>query len=272
MRRTPSSGILVSAACLLFASVGHATPQVTTVKGEGKASIKVQNPDLCAVTITIEATLENMACNKPLPHTVEVAPGATVEVCAFSRSDSGKAWKYDYKWKSQIGSAKAQHDENAVYRFPYPAGVTYPVMQGHLGTFSHTGQYSYALDWKMPIGSKVCAARAGRVVKTKADSDQGGPAEEFRKLANSVSILHADGTIGEYVHLKKDGILVKVGDEVQAGDAVALSGNTGYSSAPHLHFHVFIPVDGTQFQTIPVKFRAAAGAILPRQGKSYEAL
>ncbi|MGB8169537.1 MAG: M23 family metallopeptidase [Chthoniobacteraceae bacterium] len=44
--------------------------------------------------------------------------------------------------------------------------------------------------------------------------------------------------MGEYLHLQKNGVLVKVGDEVQAGDLVARSGNTGCSTGPHLHFHV----------------------------------
>jgi murein DD-endopeptidase MepM/ murein hydrolase activator NlpD len=52
-------------------------------------------------------------------------------------------------------------------------------------------------------------------------------------------IYHEDGTFAEYVHLKKDGAQVSVGDMVSAGDFIAYSGNTGWSSGPHLHFMVF---------------------------------
>lgn len=251
----------------------HADPKVFTEKLDGRVIVKFENSNLCPETITVEATLTNMTCGKALPFTVEVAPGTSGELCTFTRVQSGKAWHYDYKWKSQMGSATARHDEDVVYRFPYPAGVSYPVMQGHLGTFSHNGELSYALDWRMPEGSKVCAARSGRVIRLKADSDESGPTADFKKLANFIVIQHADGTLGEYLHLQKNGVLVKLGDQVRAGDVIALSGNTGFSTGPHLHFHVKTPVDGTEIRTIPVKFRSIGNtAILPRQGKSYESL
>ncbi|EKS00485.1 peptidase, M23 domain protein, partial [Leptospira mayottensis 200901122] len=51
-------------------------------------------------------------------------------------------------------------------------------------------------------------------------------------------ILHKDGSIAEYAHLKHKGISVQIGQIVQTGERIGFSGNTGFSSAPHLHFHV----------------------------------
>ena len=106
----------------------------------------------------------------------------------------------------------------------------------------------------MPQGSEVCAARAGQVVAVKSDSDEGGSDRKFMEKANYVVVRHSDGTHGEYVHLQRDGARVKVGQQVKAGDIIALSGNTGFSSRPHLHFHISIPVDGTKFKSVPMKF------------------
>lgn len=106
----------------------------------------------------------------------------------------------------------------------------------------------------MPEGSPVCAARAGRVVRVVAGFDRGGRAREMQEFSNLLMIQHADGTLGEYLHLQKNGVLVKVGDEVKAGELVARSGNTGCSAGPHLHFHVRQPLDGSTWRSVPVRF------------------
>lgn len=69
---------------------------------------------------------------------------------------------------------------------------------------------------------------------------------------NYVNVLHSDGTIAGYVHLTRDGALVEVGDSVVQGQVIGLSGDSGSSSEPHLHFHVQ-QCDGCS--TAPVTFR-----------------
>lgn len=56
---------------------------------------------------------------------------------------------------------------------------------------------------------------------------------------NYVTLRHSNGEWSQYVHLKYRGSLVKLGEKVRQGQPIALSGNTGFSAAPHLHFHVF---------------------------------
>ncbi len=124
---------------------------------------------------------------------------------------------------------------------------------------SHTGRLRYAVDWSMPEGSPVCAARAGRVVRAVAGFDRGGRAREMQEFSNLLMIQHADGTLGEYLHLQQNGVLVKVGDEVQAGELVARSGNTGCSTGPHLHSHVRQPLDGSTWRSVPVRFWTTMG-------------
>src|SRR5439155_21697463 len=72
-------------------------------------------------------------------------------------------------------------------------------------------------------------------------------------------------------HLSKDGAKVKVGQIVEPGDLIGLSGNTGFTSGPHLHFSVFKTKDGKQRQSIPVKFQTAnANSLTLAEGKSYK--
>ncbi|MGW2178579.1 M23 family metallopeptidase [Streptomyces sp. NPDC001732] len=90
----------------------------------------------------------------------------------------------------------------------------------------HSGQ-----DFAVPVGTKVEAAHSGTVVKAGPNGGGDGPA-----YGNAVVIKHANGTYSQYAHLSK--IEVHIGETVRTGEKIALSGNTGNSSGPHLHFEI----------------------------------
>jgi len=95
---------------------------------------------------------------------------------------------------------------------------------------------------------------------------------KYDQFNNYVLIRHEDGTLGHYCHLQKGGCLVKPGQLVKTGDAIARSGNTGFSSGPHLHFSVYKTKNGRERESIPVKFRTADDEILTLlNGRSYRA-
>jgi murein DD-endopeptidase MepM/ murein hydrolase activator NlpD len=93
----------------------------------------------------------------------------------------------------------------------------------------------YAIDFEMPIGTPLIAARAGKVAAVQ-DSFPDGNDKDLEE--NFVMVQHADATVARYIHLKKGGVLVAPGAEVQQGQKIALSGNTGQTGGPHLHFDV----------------------------------
>ena len=88
--------------------------------------------------------------------------------------------------------------------------------------------YHKAVDWAVPTGTAVNASCGGTVAKAGWGSGYG----------YVVYINHEDGRQTRYAHLSK--ILVKVGDTVKQGQRIALSGSTGVSSGPHLHFEILI--------------------------------
>ncbi len=245
---------------------------VSTEDVDGMTHFYAENLGVGNVTVTLDAHLANMKANKSLPCTVVVPGKQTVEVFSLSPVHEDSAWHYNYNFACNLGSAEAAHDERQVYELPYAPGSTFNVVQGYHGSFSHKGPDEYAIDWKMPEGTPVYAAREGLVVKSRDDSSEGGPNRKYQNAANGVFVQHSDGTIGVYLHLQKGGNNVKVGDYVKAGDLIGLSGNTGFTSGPHLHFAVYKLKSGTERVTIPVKFRTAdSEAITLLNGHAYTA-
>ena len=172
------------------------------------------------------------------------------------------------------GRGRAEASSYA-YALPYPVGSTFSVLQGFGGSFSHTGSNEYAVDFNCPVATPVVAARPGRVVAINASAQGSGTTSEYLddRRANFVLVLHDDGTLGEYMHLSPSGVEVHPGQKVERGQRLALSGNTGFSSTPHLHFQVMTAgEDGRSARSFP--FRIAVGPNRveePVQGRSYRA-
>ncbi|MDB6022663.1 MAG: Peptidase [Pedosphaera sp.] len=277
--RNLGRGLLLAALCGLRASSAHAGAaqpkmlKVSTKDVGGITHFYVQNLEAAEVTATFDMKLTNLRCSTNVPFTTTFPGSRTVEAFTLEPIEPKDSWSFSYNDAFTIGSHTAVHDDSCVYQLPYATGKSFRVTQGYHGTFSHTGPDEYAIDWKMPVGTPVHAARGGVVVKAKDDSDVGGPDRKYEDRANCVLIQHADGTIGIYAHLMKSGCRVKVGDTVKTGDVIALSGNTGFTSGPHLHFSVFKTKSGKERQSLPVKFQTADGATLElATGQSYRAV
>ena len=146
------------------------------------------------------------------------------------------------------------------YVLPWEVGKSYIVTQGNCTHGSHSVRYGeqYGYDFGMAINTRIHAARGGIVLNVEERFEDGNHTVGEH---NFIFIQHADSTVARYIHLTEDGALSEVGDTVQQGELIGFSGNTGYSTGPHLHFDV---VDGSCFpsgrdcQTQPVTFRNTA--------------
>ena len=173
-----------------------------------------------------------------------------------------------YRYVYLPGDPSAEPDSDATYRVPYAVGTTHEVTQTYPVSGTHrTRDSKYAVDISMPAGTNVFAARGGVVFDIASTNFKGGPNEgEYADLANLVRILHDDGTFAVYAHLNWNTIRVRPGDQVVAGEYIANSGNTGFSSGPHLHFAVQRNL-GMRVESLPVIFRGADGRpVIPETG------
>lgn len=153
--------------------------------------------------------------------------------------------------------------EQSPYILPYPTGRTYTMFQGNCSMLGgHRNTFAY--DFDLATGDSIIASRAGVVI---VSNDQFMDGNRVSGQENNVFVQHADGTVIRYTHLTLGGALVEVGDQVEQGQLIGLSGDTGASAGPHLHLQAF--ADRTNFNrqnSIPINFSNAVGPLTFNRG------
>lgn len=169
-----------------------------------------------------------------------------------------------------VGAVDPDHDDGYEYRLPYRDNESHPVIQGYGAKLSHRGAEQFTVDFGMALGTPVHAARDGVVALVEDSHTAGCWRDDCARLANFIVVLHPDGTTGEYFHLQQGSARVRLGDRVLRGQPLALSGNTGYTTAPHLHFGVYRLGSDGRTQSVAVRFSTREGPISePRAGARY---
>jgi murein DD-endopeptidase MepM/ murein hydrolase activator NlpD len=206
-----------------------------------------------------------LAPGRSLPDHFLVPARGELRLVALQRVGPGSTGlDYDYRW--QLGDPAAQPDANYAYLAPIPTSGSFRVTQSFNGGFSHRGDSGrYAVDIAMPVGTAVRAARGGLVISVTDQHIGGGNSPGYRDQTNSVYVMHDDGTFGVYAHLRHRSALVKPGQRVERGQILAQSGNTGYSTAPHLHFAVLRNA-GMKWRSIPFEMASGSGIGVPKRG------
>lgn len=237
----------------------------------------VANQEIYPVSLVFNGQPEINNLKKPeLFKTTQVIPGKTVKqkVTFFVVNDKSKGWgiKKMPGYQSYMGDITIKnYDTQYVYNLPFGKGKALWIHQGYNGTFSHQNENS--LDFIMPEGTEVLAAREGTVIEIVQSNNKSCPTRSCAPFGNYVSILHPDGTIAQYYHLEQNGVQVKLGDNVTKGQFIAYSGNTGWSSGPHLHFNVYISSATADKNRVTVKtlFKTGHGDKVQylEEGKSY---
>ena len=203
------------------------------------------------------------------PVVAAVPPGKTRQIVKLTVRSPRAPYRFPFEWTFTYGDPRAKHHPSARYRLPFGGREDRVLTQGQNGRFTHNGASAYSYDFGMPIGTPILAARRGRVVEVHDGYTKSGVSPEFLDKANAITILHADGTFATYAHLDP-GAGVRSGMLVNVGEVIGRSGDTGFSTGPHLHFSVW-KATPTGARTLPIRFyspRARAGFV-PEEGVSY---
>lgn len=268
--RVPEQEIQVEVRAL---ATGVAEPTVTVYDrvSNGQLRIFARNEYYAPVELILKPdSLNNLEF--PLPEQQlrwVLAPKSKLQLMqlAIVEDNLPASIKYSYVWIP--GDPASMHAPVKSYRAPFAVARGFEISQAFPnGTTHHTPESYYAIDVAMPVGTDIYAARAGMVFEVTSNNFRGGlDPERDLDAANLVRILHEDGTYAVYAHLNWNTVRVKPGETVERGEYIADSGNTGFSSGPHLHFAV-IRNTGSQLVSVPVVFEGAdRSEIVPETGQ-----
>lgn len=248
--------------------------QLCVVAREHAGGVEFVARNLTSYTLSVSLSVKARNLGPDGRHSLAraIPAGATASLLQLAAQNPEEEWHYRYWFDYSPGEIGAVHDHSVLYRLPYATGATFRVLQGFGSRFSHKGKNAYAVDFKMPVGTPVHAARAGVVVDIEQRHNKGCWEDGCGRYANYIVILHDDGTTGEYYHLSQNGSRVRLGERVSAGQWIGLSGNTGHTTTPHLHFAVYRPEPWGKFESLPFRFRSPDGIIdAPRRNGYYVA-
>lgn len=231
-------------------------------------TIYADNNEHFPVSIELKLELKGLETTHGQGDILVLQPRMKEQPLTTLRPIPGKSWSYRSSVRSFFGDVLiSQYDTSHVYELPIARGTSEYISQGYFGKISH--HQEYALDFDLAEGTPVYAVRAGTVVKVVDNFNKSCPDASCMQYNNFMIISHNDGTYADYAHLKKNGALAELGDEVAVGDLIANSGNTGWTTGPHLHLVIFVPAVNKR-KTIPTLFKIGATQSEElREGNSY---
>lgn len=253
---------------------GNEKKVIVEIRGsEDEPYVYVHNLYRGPVEIEFKATkAENVIFNPPMPLRVLISAMKEINLIKIRPAKKGKGWAYSFGITYVPGDPKSVHNPATPYRPPIAEGASFSVSQAFGGKYSHSDPWNYyAVDIVMPEGTPVYAARGGIIMDIARDFFTGGSnMEKYGERANYVRILHDDGTMAVYAHLKLESVRYGLGMPIEEGMFIAESGSTGFSTGPHLHF-VIQKNTGMKVESVPFQFEGKGGqGIIPQEGMTLE--
>lgn len=202
----------------------------------------------------------NVTARPALPAAATVPARSSILVANISTNDPIRGGDFELLLDALPGDPAAR-PQDYEYRLPFDYARV-RVDQGPGGSFSHNDpQNLYAIDFALAEGTPILAVRDGVVMQVESDFEKAGlNREKYGGRANFIRIVHDDGSMAVYAHLQPEGVQVRTGQRVRKGQRIGLSGNTGFSTAPHLHFVLQVN-HGMRLQSIPLRMFGPLGEL-----------
>lgn len=216
---------------------------------------------------------DNLIASLELPHRFVIEPGKSETLFSINAVGQTASQAFTLLYQYVVGRPLPNYTSQTPYLPPLAPGSRFLITQAFNGEFSHNdAQNRYAVDVMMPINTPIHAARAGTVLEVENDYFKSGTQQAYANKANSISILHDDGSMAIYAHLALEKALAQPGLKVEAGALIGYSGNTGFSSGPHLHFAIQVN-RGMELVSVPFQFiDTQQHAFEPKKGAWLEGI
>lgn len=235
----------------------NAAPPVTIegVRDRDDTVLVATNSGYAPVYLRITfSQLQHAQLSTTPPHAFVVPPRQTMDLVVIRPASKSIPAQWSYRYTSTWGDPKAVHFPGSRYQLPFEPGTPFTVSQAFDRPSTHSRPSTQnAIDFSVPERTPIVAARAGIVIDRVLSHTAASTNIDHLHKANYVLIAHEDGSIATYAHLSPHISYVHVGQKVSAGQRIALSGNTGYSGGPHLHFSVTVN-RSKESASVPVTF------------------
>lgn len=244
---------------ILELSTGQEPPTVTVSSNLVGRQVRLMARNTFPVSVEVVLALDELRnVEYPAPEQVMrwlIDPNSTQLLLELDALEDNAVPEVIFRYLWIPGDPRSQHQPDRAYRAPFAVANDYPISQTFpVGITHRTPDAYYAVDIAMPIGTNIYAARGGVVFEVASTNFRGGTdPEQDAAAANIVRVMHDDGSHAVYAHLNWNSIRVRPGERVERGQYIADSGNTGFSSGPHLHFAVMLN-RGMRLESVPVTF------------------
>lgn len=219
----------------------------------GIVAFNLKNPLMCPINIKLVTDSLNPGLEKIFGQVTLKELQDTIVQVKYLNFNSTNRTNYIVGY----GDLNKKIEKNKL-GFPFPKGKRYKVIQGYNGRFTHNDLYSrYAIDFNLKIGDTITSVDSGYIVGLIEDYKDYGTTKEWldNDKSNYITVYHPhSGLFSQYVHLDHKGALLKLGESVKKGQAIGISGRTGFTTMPHLHFNVKIPNDKNGLISTEIEF------------------
>lgn len=218
----------------------------------GKLIIKLGNPLKCPLRVWIKTSDEELKINFD-----KINP-----VLLNSETDTVITFEKNIKtvnkitFASRLGNVEKKI-KPVKLELPFPKGRKYNIIQGNNTNHTHNTDWSrYAVDFNLKINDTICSATSGFVVGVIDKYKYGGKGNEWKPYGNFITIYDpSSGFFTQYVHLTESGSFVKLGESIERGQPIGLSGMTGQTDTAHIHFNCLVPINSNDgLKSVPFEF------------------
>lgn len=250
-------------------------PEVTVTKRTVEKGVEIvaNNGCFCPVEVAVSLLAPQNLSDAAVKEARMVAAARRETVLmTLTPALPAQPLRFGFKYYAVLGEPDSQHQSDVPYRAPFALARSFKITQAFPTSITHRDAAStHAVDIEMPVGTQVYAARAGTVIEVASQFFEGSANPKNARNANIIRVLHPDGTMAVYAHLNWDSIRVKPGKVVRRGEYIADSGNTGFTTGPHLHFAVQRNA-GLRLVSLPVEFEGQGGKrVEPKSGEMLTA-
>ena len=232
----------------------------TTPRGSA-TDIEIFNDGPAPINVVVELTATSNAGFNPAvigskyPHFL--APGEHRKITTAVPLKRFRPAAFEYRTRMAFGDSRLTPDPAFVYRLPF-ADDHRGVIRAYTGQGSRvvTQESSNAVELLVPEGTPVVASRDGLVIDVRGlngDDDS----KRSSTIGNYISVFHSDGGWANYGWLREGSLLVKPGDQVKAGQQIALSGSNPDGIGSYIHFAIVHNFVGLNLRSVPFLMKSA---------------